>query len=157
MIDFMNRENESLYWEFEFTNRKLRFFKDRDLRKLRKLIRKRYEYRNYFMPDLDARIELLKAKIIDDKRRRKNVKDYIEALREIKKEKGVFEITLSRKEVLELINEIDRLNNIINESAKDILKELEENHHLSYGVALAIRQKLLDYKEVKGDSSNGNK
>lgn len=67
----MNRENESLYWEFEFTNRKLRFFKDRDLRKLRKLIRKRYEYRNYFMPDLDARIELLKAKIIDDKRRRK--------------------------------------------------------------------------------------
>lgn len=71
MIDFMNRENESLYWEFEFTNRKLRFFKDRDLRKLRKLIRKQYEYRNYFMPDLDAKIELLKAKIIDDKRRRK--------------------------------------------------------------------------------------
>ena len=46
--------------------------------------------------------------------------------------------------------EIERLNNIINECAEDILKELEENHHLSYGVALAIRQKLLDYKELKG-------
>ena len=50
----------------------------------------------------------------------------------------------------ELLNEIERLNNIINESAEEILKELEENHHLSYGVALAIRQKLLDYKELKG-------
>ena len=46
--------------------------------------------------------------------------------------------------------EIERLNNIINESADEILKELEENHHLSYGVALAIRQKLLDYKEIRG-------
>ena len=45
--------------------------------------------------------------------------------------------------------EIERLNNIINESAEDILKELEENHHLSYGVALAIRQKLIDYRELK--------
>jgi ribosomal protein L16 Arg81 hydroxylase len=50
--------------------------------------------------------------------------------------------------------EIERLNNIINECAEDILKELEENHHLSYGVALAIRQKLLDYKELKGSISN---
>ena len=46
--------------------------------------------------------------------------------------------------------EIERLNNIINECAEDILKELEENHHLSYGVALGIRQKLLNYKELKG-------
>lgn len=46
---------------------------------------------------------------------------------------------------------IERLNNIIKECAEDILKELEENHHLSYGVALAIRQKLLDYKELKGE------
>ena len=45
--------------------------------------------------------------------------------------------------------EIERLNNIMNESAEEILKELEENNHLSYGVALAIRQKLLDYKELK--------
>lgn len=50
-----------------------------------------------------------------------------------------------------LKGENERLNNIINESAEEILKELEENHHLSYGVALAIRQKLLDYKELKGD------
>ena len=42
MIDFMSRENESLYWEFEFTNKKLKYFKDRDLRKLRKLIFKMY-------------------------------------------------------------------------------------------------------------------
>lgn len=54
----------------------------------------------------------------------------------------------------ELRVENDRLNNIINESAEEILKELEENHHLSYGVALAIRQKLLDYKELKGDGSS---
>ena len=43
------------------------------------------------------------------------MKDYIEALREIKKENKDFKITLSRKEVLELVNEFDRLNNIINE------------------------------------------
>lgn len=49
-----------------------------------------------------------------------------------------------------LQQEIKRLNNIINESAEEILKELEKNHHLSYGTALAIRQKLLDYKELKG-------
>lgn len=59
--------------------------------------------------------------------------------------------------LLEKINaeqEIERLNNIINESAEEILKELEENHHLSYGVALAIRQKLIDYRELKGEGSN---
>ena len=55
---------------------------------------------------------------------------------------------------LEFQEEIERLNNIINECAEDILKELEENHHLSYGVALAIRQKLLDYKELKGSENN---
>lgn len=54
----------------------------------------------------------------------------------------------------ELKNEVNRLNNIINESAEEILKELEENHHLSYGVALAIRQKLLDYKELKGSDKD---
>ena len=56
----------------------------------------------------------------------------------------------ARQEIKEKDKEIERLNNIINECAEDILKELEENHHLSYGVALAIRQKLLDYKELKG-------
>lgn len=50
--------------------------------------------------------------------------------------------------------EIERLNNIINECAEDILKEIQENHHLSCGVALTIRQKLIDYRELKGDGSN---
>lgn len=51
-------------------------------------------------------------------------------------------------------NEIERLNNIINECADEILKELEENHHLSYGVALAIRQKLINYRELKKSGNN---
>lgn len=53
-------------------------------------------------------------------------------------------------ELEKALKEIERLNNIIIECANDILKELEENNHLSYGVALSIRQKLLDYKELKG-------
>ena len=61
---------------------------------------------------------------------------------------------LGKEELLAIKQEIERLNNIIDESAEEILKELEENHHLSYGVALAIRQKLLDYKELKGSESN---
>ena len=51
---------------------------------------------------------------------------------------------------LEMANkEIERLNNIINECAEDILKEIQENRHLSCGVALSIRHKLLSYKELK--------
>ena len=50
---------------------------------------------------------------------------------------------------ISLLDENNRLNNIINECADDILKELKENNHLSYGVALSIRQKLIDYKELK--------
>lgn len=70
-------------------------------------------------------------------------------------ERDFFDITRSEaksflNELEKKDDEIERLNNIINESAEEILKELEENHHLSYGVALAIRQKLLDYKELKG-------
>ena len=61
---------------------------------------------------------------------------------------------LGKEELLAIKQEIERLNNIIDESAEEILKELEENHHVSYGVALAIRQKLLDYKELKGSESN---
>lgn len=52
-------------------------------------------------------------------------------------------------------NENIRLNNIINECADEILKELEENHHLSYGVALAIRQKLINYRELKESGNIG--
>jgi len=55
------------------------------------------------------------------------------------------------KKISELEKEIERLNNIINECAEDILKELEKNYHLSYGVALGIRQKLIDYRELKGE------
>ncbi len=53
-------------------------------------------------------------------------------------------------------NENIRLNNIINESADEILKELQENHHLSYGVALAIRQKLINYRELRESGNNEN-
>lgn len=56
----------------------------------------------------------------------------------------------NQKRIMELNKKIERLNNIINECADDILTELKENNHLSYGVALAIRQKLLDYKEIRG-------
>lgn len=55
----------------------------------------------------------------------------------------------AEKEIKRLKEENTRLNNIIEEVASDILKELEKNHHLSYGVALSIRHKLLDYKELK--------
>ena len=48
------------------------------------------------------------------------MKDYIEALREIKKENKNFKIALSRKEVLELVNEFDRLNNIIHKGIEAI-------------------------------------
>ena len=51
--------------------------------------------------------------------------------------------------------EIEQLNNIINECADEILKELQENYHLSYGVALAIRQKLINYRELK-EKNNEN-
>lgn len=46
------------------------------------------------------------------------MKDYIEALREIKKEKKNYKITLSREEILVLVNEFDRLNGIINETRR---------------------------------------
>ena len=62
-------------------------------------------------------------------------------------------VVLNTDEVYKLIEqkdkEIERLNNIIDEVANDILKELNENKHLSYGVALSIRQKLLNYQELK--------
>ena len=44
--------------------------------------------------------------------------------------------------------ERDLYKSIVDEYAKEILKELKENHHLSYGVALSIRQKLLNYEEI---------
>lgn len=78
------------------------------------------------------------------------ISDY--SKKRIKKLKEIYNdyVREEDKELIRLTKEVDRLNNIINESAEEILKELEKNHHLSYGVALAIRQKLLDYKELKG-------
>ena len=89
------------------------------------------------------------------------MKDYIEALREIKKENGVFEITLSRKEVLELINEVDRLNDIINE-ARRILGEYrhfstpteEQNSENEEIVDKAYIKLHSNLQELKGDGSN---
>lgn len=49
-----------------------------------------------------------------------------------------------------LQQENKQLKSVIDECAKEILKELKENHHLSYGVALSIRQKLLNYEEILG-------
>jgi len=57
---FMSKENMQLYWYFEFKNKKLSFWKDRHLKKLKNLLNKRYDYRNYFMPKLDMQIELQK-------------------------------------------------------------------------------------------------
>lgn len=68
---------------------------------------------------------------------------------------------MSREQVIKLLDYIinlqqenERLNNIINEVADEMLKELNENHHLSYGVALALRQKLISYKEINGSDNN---
>ena len=74
-----------------------------------------------------------------------------EDIRELNKELDKFR---PFKSAYEMKKEIERLNNIVNECSNDILKELKENNHLSYGAALAIRQKLIDFKELKGDSSN---
>lgn len=69
-------------------------------------------------------------------------------------EKGNYCYSLPVETTKAVIKELDRLNNIINECSDDILKELKENHHLSYEVALSIRNKLLDYKELKDSDKN---
>lgn len=66
----------------------------------------------------------------------------------------VFNLQEENKILKEQQDEIENLNNIINECAEDILKELKENNHLSYGVALSIRQKLISYKELKEVNKN---
>ena len=58
-ISFMGEENIYMHDYLEF--KKLRFWKDRDLRHLRKLLNKRYEYRYALLPtSLDMQIELQK-------------------------------------------------------------------------------------------------
>ena len=58
-ILFMSKENVYIHDYLEF--KKLKFWKDRDLRHLRKLLNKRYEYRYALLPtSLDMQIELQK-------------------------------------------------------------------------------------------------
>lgn len=55
----MSKENVFLHDYLEF--KKLKFWKDRDLRSLRKLLNKRYEYKYALLPtSLDMQIELQK-------------------------------------------------------------------------------------------------
>lgn len=58
MINFMSKENEQLYWFL--LHKKLRFWKDRHLRKLKRMIEYRYERKYYYMPNFDLRIEFQK-------------------------------------------------------------------------------------------------
>ena len=51
--------------------------------------------------------------------------------------------------IIGLRQENEKLNNRIDNCAEEILKEINKNNHLSVGVALAIRQKLIDYREIK--------
>ena len=58
-ILFMSKEDVYIHDYLEF--KKLKFWKDRDLRHLRKLLNKRYEYRYALLPtSLDMQIELQK-------------------------------------------------------------------------------------------------
>jgi hypothetical protein len=51
--------------------------------------------------------------------------------------------------IISLQQENEKLNNRINKCAEEILKEINKNNHLSVGIALTIRQKLIDYRELK--------
>ena len=58
-ILLMSKENIYMHDYLEF--KKLKFWRDRDLRHLRKLLNKRYEYRYVLLPtSLDMQIELQK-------------------------------------------------------------------------------------------------
>ena len=58
-ILFMSKEDVYIHDYLEF--KKLKFWKDRDLRHLRKLLNKRYEYKYVLLPtSLDMQIELQK-------------------------------------------------------------------------------------------------
>ena len=50
------------------------------------------------------------------------MKDYIKALKEVEKESDDFELSLSKKEIVEIANEFDRLNTIINNIADYVNK-----------------------------------
>lgn len=58
-IFYMSKENIYIHDYLKF--KKLKFWKDRDLRHLRKLLNERYEYRYVLLPtSLDMQIELQK-------------------------------------------------------------------------------------------------
>lgn len=94
--------------------------------------------------------------------------DFVEALKEIKKESKDFQITLSRNEVLEITNEIDRLNNIINELEKFLIEEIEDyDKHINSkfitdiakeqyeGEKVCFEDMLGKLQELKGSNDNG--
>ena len=64
----------------------------------------------------------------------------------------IYQLEVYKKWYEEQQEEIERLNNIIDECADEILKEINKNNHLSIGVALTIRQKLIDYRELKQEN-----
>lgn len=68
------------------------------------------------------------------------MKDYIEALKEIKKESKDFKITLSRKEVLEITNYIDSLHSII----KEVREHIENTTINCEGVAEELIDDILE-------------
>lgn len=81
-------------------------------------------------------------------------------------EKFVFDVEKILLEILDKVDEesdkdlqqenehykhiIDELEKRIDKCAEEIINELNENHHLSCGVALGIRQRLINYRELKG-------
>lgn len=70
------------------------------------------------------------------------MKDYINALKEVEKEDEHFELTLSKKEVLDLVKEIERLHSIIKEASrklrasKDHFKTQQENNAVTFTIRI---------------------
>ncbi len=119
-----------------------------DIQEEQKKLYKRAEENDKEQVCLKASIPLFEEKeleIFDN-----NIHSIIEEYSKLHLEKK--EQILTQRIIIKQEQEINRLNNIIDECANEILKELQENHHLSYGVALAIRQKLINYNELKGDN-----
>lgn len=79
-------------------------------------------------------------------KRLKEIKDSIDFQEKVMAAYGQDMLLVTEEE--ELYREVIRLNRLKKNIAEEILQELEENNHLSYGVALSIRQKLLDYREI---------
>lgn len=77
-------------------------------------------------------------------------KDYINALKEVEKENDDFELTLSKVEVLDIVNEIERLNNIIkNGINEELTKELDEILKCNQRQANRINKAIEQLEELK--------